>query len=222
MAAHRPSAAPRSYWPAPRRAHRSASRSASSFARPACPPGPITTLRLPRAVSRKCRTLTRTPGSPWTSPMRSTPACLPVFDGPGGKDALCQTDSNCQASTGLRCVLSAGSTRGACEVPLAVQGGGSCSASNARCVTGYHCGPIAHCDIDAALGEPCDNQTPCGVALQCSTAGTCVAKGADGSACASGAECVNGICNKSMTSAMGLCVSQVNLAPNEPFCVDSR
>jgi hypothetical protein len=149
-------------------------------------------------------------------------ACLPVFDGPGGPSASCQIDSNCMRSAGLRCVVSAASGGGVCLVPLAVQGGGSCAAANARCVTGFHCGPTAHCDIDAAVGEACSGPNPCGADLMCSSGGTCVAKSADGSACASGDECVHGICNKSMTSATGLCVSQVNIASNEPFCVDSR
>jgi hypothetical protein len=149
-------------------------------------------------------------------------ACLPVFDGPGGRDASCQNDSTCRVSTGLRCVLSAGSTQGTCQVPQAVQGGGLCSTPDARCVVGFHCGPSAHCDIDAALNETCGSQTPCGPGLKCSSAGVCGPKSADGTSCASGDECLHGICNKSTTSAMGLCVSQVNLAVNEPFCVDSR
>jgi hypothetical protein len=151
-------------------------------------------------------------------------ACLPVFDGSGGNGAACQADSDCRVSTGLRCVLSAGSSSGSCQVPQPVQGGGSCAASNAQCIAGFHCGLTAHCDIDAALGEACDSANPCGMGLLCPSAGMCVAKGADGSACTSGGDCLNGICNKSMTSAtaMGLCVSQVTLASMEPFCVDSR
>jgi hypothetical protein len=149
-------------------------------------------------------------------------ACLPVFDGPGTKDASCQSDSNCQVSAGLRCILLPGSTEGTCQIPQMVQGGGSCAASNARCVTGFHCGSTSHCDINAAVGEACDPQNPCGPDLQCSSGGTCVNKGADGSVCASGDECLHGICNKSMTSSTGLCVSQISLAPDEPFCVESR
>jgi hypothetical protein len=149
-------------------------------------------------------------------------ACLPVFDGPGRKDASCQADANCQVSTGLRCVLSAGTTQGTCQTPRPIQGGASCAAVDARCIDGYHCGSTAHCDIDGALNDICSAAVPCGAGLLCSTGAVCVAKSADGSACASGDECAHGICNKASTAAMGLCVSQVTLAPNEPFCIDSR
>jgi hypothetical protein len=149
-------------------------------------------------------------------------ACLPVFDGPDGKDANCQKDSDCQVSTGLRCILLPGSAQGTCQVPQIVQGGGVCAAMNARCIAGFHCGPTAHCDINAAVGEACSPPIPCGPDLQCSSGGVCVNKTADGSMCATDDECLHGICNKSMTSSTGLCVSQVSLAPGEPFCVDSR
>jgi hypothetical protein len=149
-------------------------------------------------------------------------ACLSVFDGPAGKDASCQSDLGCQVSSGLRCILAPGSSQGICEIPQAVQGGGSCSASNARCVTGFHCGPTAHCDINAAVGEACGAQIPCGTDLQCSSGGTCINKNVDGSMCSSADECLHGICNKASTSSTGLCVSQVSLASMEPFCIDSR
>jgi hypothetical protein len=149
-------------------------------------------------------------------------ACLPVFDGSGGNGAACQLDSDCRVSGGLRCVLSAGSSSGTCQVPQPVQGGGSCSASNAQCIAGFHCGLTANCDIDAALGQACDSTTPCGMGLLCSSTGMCAMKEADGATCVSGDECLNGLCNKAMTSATGLCVTELNLAPMEPFCVESR
>jgi hypothetical protein len=149
-------------------------------------------------------------------------AACTVFDGRGAKDAACLVDVDCQESTGLRCVLSPGSTQGTCQVPQTVQGGGSCAARSAQCVTGFHCGPTAHCDIDAATNEACNAQNPCGPGLLCSTSGICIAKAPDGSPCAAGADCLHGICNKSSTAATGLCVSQVTLSPDEPFCVESR
>jgi hypothetical protein len=148
-------------------------------------------------------------------------ACTPVFDGPGAKNATCQKDNDCQVSIGLRCVASAGSTSGSCQVPQPVQGGGSCAASEAQCISGFHCGITAHCDINAALNEACAN-IPCAPDLICSTAGTCQAKSPDGSVCASDGECLHGICNKASTQPSGLCVLQVTLAPAEPFCVESR
>jgi hypothetical protein len=148
-------------------------------------------------------------------------ACTAVFDGPGGQNAACQVDTDCKASTGLRCVLQAGSSTGTCQIPQPVMGGGSCAASNEQCIAGFHCGASAHCDADGALNENCDAPDPCGPTLTC-VSGLCAAKGADGTACATGEDCTNGICNKGSTDAMGLCVSQVVLSPTEPFCVDAR
>jgi hypothetical protein len=150
-------------------------------------------------------------------------ACTVVYNGPGAPDAACQVDTDCKVSTGLRCVLHAGSSTGTCQIPQPVQGGGSCAASDAQCVAGFHCGATAHCDIDGALNEACDAPDPCEPDLTCdATTMLCAAKGADGTACATGEDCTNGICNKGSGQAMGLCVSQVVLAPDEPFCVDSR
>jgi hypothetical protein len=149
-------------------------------------------------------------------------ACLSVFDGPGSKDATCQTDGDCKLGDGLRCVLAAGAAMGTCQVPTSVTGGGSCAAADAQCVAGFHCGPTANCDIDAMQSAPCSSVDPCAVGLLCSSANVCVPKSADGSACASNDECLNGICNEGSTATMGLCVSEVTLSPDEPFCVDSR
>lgn len=149
-------------------------------------------------------------------------ACLPVFEGPGVTGSACHVDSDCRTSTGLRCVLSAGSSQGTCQVPQMVMGGGSCAAANQQCVTGYHCGTNFYCDINAIDGAACSSQNPCAPGLLCASTGKCQAKFADGVACVSGDECLNGICNKATGAMTGLCVSQVTLAPNEPFCIDSR
>jgi hypothetical protein len=148
-------------------------------------------------------------------------ACLTVFDGPGDTDAVCFKDSDCKVSTGLRCVGAAGSSQGACEIPRDVDGGGSCSALDALCASGFHCGPTMHCDINGAMNEACDQRTPCAMNLQCSNAGLCVPRYDDGSACMTADECMHGMCDMA-TTATGVCVSELNLAPSEPFCVESR
>jgi len=148
-------------------------------------------------------------------------ACDPVFDGPGAKNAACRIDADCQESADLRCVLSAGLTTGTCQVPQKVQGGGSCATMDAQCVSGFHCGETAHCDVDASLNEPCVT-IPCAPDLICSEAGTCMAKAQDGATCASDEECLHGICNRASTLPMGLCVSQIALSLSDPFCVEAR
>lgn len=148
-------------------------------------------------------------------------ACMTVFDGPGDRDAACFEDTDCIVSRGLRCVGATGSSKGACEVPREMEGGGSCSATDALCTRGYHCGPTLHCDINAAMNEACDDRTPCGMYLQCSSAGLCVPRFADGSTCTTADECMHGMCD-SPTTSTGVCVSELNLAPSEPFCIESR
>jgi hypothetical protein len=150
-------------------------------------------------------------------------ACVEVFEGAGITNASCVADSDCKVGMGLRCVTGSAGTS-TCQVPQSVTGGGSCQASDQQCVTGYHCGSTAHCDIDGAVNDPCSATLPCGVGLMCdtTTTNTCIAKGADGTACTTGDQCANGICSIAMNTASGLCVSQVTLAPNEPFCIDAR
>jgi hypothetical protein len=149
-------------------------------------------------------------------------ACGPVFSGPGAQGAPCQVDTDCQSSGGLQCVLAPASAQGTCQVPMMVEGGGSCAQPNQQCVSGFHCGVTANCDIDRLAGEPCDPNDPCGVGLACAASGMCQSKSPDGTTCTSGDECLNGICNKGATATTGLCVSEITLSPTEPFCTDSR
>jgi hypothetical protein len=155
-----------------------------------------------------------------------TNGCIQVFEGNGMTNASCVADSDCQVGSGLRCVTSSAGTS-TCQVPVAVSGGGKCDAPNEQCLAGFHCGTSAHCDQDGVVNDPCSALAPCGSTLLCAiptgaTTGTCVNKSADGSACTSASDCTNGICDIAQTMATGLCVSQLTLAPNEPFCVDAR
>ncbi|HMI86883.1 MAG TPA: hypothetical protein VK550_22470 [Polyangiaceae bacterium] len=147
--------------------------------------------------------------------------CAAVFDGPGAANATCRQDVECKVSAGLRCVLRGGSDTGTCQVPDRVMGGGSCSSPSQSCIAGFHCGATQHCDINAQLGEPCTEALPCIETSRC-IAGKCEKKLDDGSPCASDQECVNALCARGTSSAQGRCVSQVTLAPNEPFCLDTQ
>ena len=150
-------------------------------------------------------------------------ACALVYDGPGGVGATCQGDADCSVSDGLRCVLAGGTAGGTCQVPERVQGGGLCTTPKQLCVDGFHCGPTLHCDINSQVGDPCNVVTlPCVVTALCGANGVCVAKLPDGARCTRDGECVHDICARGSNSPEGLCVTQMNLAPNEPFCVDAR
>jgi hypothetical protein len=147
--------------------------------------------------------------------------CVRVFDGPGLANATCQRDAECKVSAELRCVPAGGSDTGTCQVPQRVQGGGSCATPSQLCIDGFHCGPSQHCDINSQVGEPCSAVLPCVETAQCSAA-TCVSKFSDGTACTNDDECLHALCARGTGTAQGLCVAQMTLAPNEPFCIDAR
>jgi hypothetical protein len=146
-------------------------------------------------------------------------ACLAVFDGPGSANAACQSDVECKVSSGLRCVIS--TTMGSCQVPERVQGGGVCSTPSQQCIEGFHCGLSQHCDVNGNIGDPCSNVLPCVQGAQCTTY-MCVSKFNDGTPCTSDDQCLHGLCARGTGTAQGLCVAEMTLAPNEPFCVDAR
>jgi hypothetical protein len=146
--------------------------------------------------------------------------CAGVFDGPGLANAPCKQDGDCKMSAGLKCVWRSVDT-GTCQVPERVQGGGTCSAPNQLCVPGYHCGATQHCDVNGQVGEGCNDALPCVESARC-IAALCVKKFEDGRACSNDEECLSSLCARGVSSPMGLCVSQMTLAPNEPFCMDAR
>jgi hypothetical protein len=154
---------------------------------------------------------------------KTSDVCALLFDGPGTAGAMCQGDVDCKVGDGLRCVLGGGSQSGTCQVPERVQGGGLCSMPKQLCADGFHCGATFHCDINSQVGEPCNDVfLPCAESALCGANGVCVAKFPDATPCTRDGECLNDICARGSSSPQGLCVTQMNLAPNEPFCVDAR
>lgn len=149
--------------------------------------------------------------------------CSLVFEGPGSANDPCQTDADCRVGSGLRCVLAGGTSDGTCQIPERIQGGGLCSTPKQLCIDGFHCGATLHCDINSQIGEPCNDVIlPCGRTGLCGANGVCIAKLADGTRCTRDDECLHDICARGSSTTEGLCVTQMNLAPNEPFCVDAR
>lgn len=149
-------------------------------------------------------------------------SCAAVFDGPGVANATCKKHIDCKVSSGLRCVLPGGSDTGTCQIPQRVQGGGSCASPSQLCIDGFHCGITMHCDINSQVGEPCSDTLPCVEAARCMASGLCEKKFDDGTVCTDDGECLHDLCARGTTSPQGLCVSQMTLAPNEPFCIDAR
>lgn len=159
--------------------------------------------------------------------------CSLVFNGTSGKDSSCSSSADCDQNQGLKCIPAPSSAAdagpvpatGTCQVPKPAQGGESCAAADALCVTGFHCGSSSHCDINSAKGEPCSSTLPCQASLQClapflapSGASACQDKYPNRTACTdpTGAECLNGICM--LATAGRICASQITLSPSEPTC----
>jgi len=149
-------------------------------------------------------------------------ACGLVYGGTGAKGSTCSNNADCKQSDGLRCVAhaaagssDAGAAEGTCQVPVSVAAGNSCSAVDAECADGYHCGSSSHCDADGKAGDQCDAVAICATGFQC-LAAKCTAKTADGLACTVDNDCANGLC---ITAASGkICASVEILSPSEPFC----
>lgn len=149
-------------------------------------------------------------------------ACLVVFDGMSGAGQSCGTDSDCQVSTGLRCLLAPASTSGTCQIPVPVAGGEKCDAPAAKCMDGFHCGASMHCDADGAGGDTCSATAPCGTGLSCSGAMQCMPKKSDGATCTQDTDCMNQLCDKGSSPASGVCTSQIIFSTMEAFCVGIR
>jgi hypothetical protein len=153
-------------------------------------------------------------------------ACALVFSGTVAKGSPCSVDADCRQADGLGCVVHAaapvegGSSGppGICQVPVSVSAGQSCTAVDAVCAAGYHCGLTSHCDADGQAGEACGLTAPCATGFQCASTGLCEAKIADGKACTTGTECAHGIC----LEGANLCAPVFQLSSAEQFCVDAR
>jgi hypothetical protein len=161
-------------------------------------------------------------------------ACAPLFSGTGVKDSPCRVDEDCKLSDGYKCILmtiaapdggaDGGETTvtGSCQVPKTVSGGDSCAEIDSFCPEGYHCGVQKYCIANSLEGQMCSESLPCKPTLKCSATGTCELKLPDSSSCMVDDDCTNDICLKSPTASSGLCVSQITLAPSEPFCTSAR
>jgi hypothetical protein len=154
-------------------------------------------------------------------------ACGLVFSGSAAKGAACSADADCKQSDNLRCVVHAatatvspdgGTAEGTCQVPTTVGAGQSCSAAEAVCVDGFHCGSTSHCDADGEIGESCSAVAPCDATLKCASNGLCAAKLADNQPCSvtNPGECASGMCIAGAT--VTVCASSWVLSLSEPFC----
>ncbi len=148
-------------------------------------------------------------------------ACLPVFSKRQGEGAVCTASTDCDASSGLRCLSKLGSLDGVCGAPVVVSAGESCAAPTAVCDVGFYCDPkVSHCLANPKENEACSAGSPCASDFYCTDpdAGVCVAKTKNGLDCLSDGVCAGGFCVGATDNAPGKCSSTLALSITSTSC----
>lgn len=151
-----------------------------------------------------------------------TQDCITVFNKGGTQGMRCEADTDCDTSTGLKCVLHAGA--GQCAVPQIVGAGLSCAAVNAACDVGLYCDSGLHCVEGNAAGQVCSTTIPCKTGLRCSAKGACAARLGNGAACTEDEECLGdgslggGFCTKARGQTTGTCTSVLQISALSSSC----
>jgi hypothetical protein len=148
-------------------------------------------------------------------------ACLPVFSKKQGDGAVCSAGTDCDAASGLSCLVKLGSLQGVCGAPTVVAGGESCAAPTATCDAGFYCDPkVSHCLANPKENEVCSSGAPCASDFYCTDtdAGTCTLKTKNGLDCTSDALCAGGFCVGATAAAPGKCSSTLPLTITSTSC----
>lgn len=148
-------------------------------------------------------------------------ACLPVFSKRQSEGAVCVASTDCDASTGLLCLVKLGSLDGICGAPTVVSAGESCAGPTDVCDAGFYCDPkVSHCLANPKENEPCSAGSPCASEFYCTDpdAGVCVAKTKNGLDCLSDGVCAGGFCVGATAAAPGKCSSTLPLTITSASC----
>lgn len=149
--------------------------------------------------------------------------CNQLVHGPGGVNATCNVDADCNGPRGLVCVVKGGA--GTCQEPEVVDGGFDCSEPQQVCEDGFYCN-TENCVAYRRLGANCSSDSECGPEAYCdivppATQNVCIGRGSVGDACQTGRECVSQICLE-LANGNSSCLNRVRLSPSEPLCDDLR
>lgn len=147
-----------------------------------------------------------------------TTACLPVFNRGRSVGSACSADSDCDVGGQLLCVLHAG--KGSCQIPVAANGGESCSAAAAQCVDGFFCDGGNHCVAAGGAGDKCGGGHSCGSGLRCDAGSKlCQAQFPNTHECNDNADCAGGFClGAGATSVGGTCAASLTYAFGGSSC----
>lgn len=148
-------------------------------------------------------------------------ACLPVFSKEGPEGASCTADTDCDAVSGLRCVVKLNALSGVCGKPVEVAGGEDCSDPLAVCGDVFYCDPqVSHCLKRPEMDQTCSSGVPCSADYYCTDvdAGTCLVKTKNGQGCTKDGLCQGGFCVGATDGAPGVCSSTLPLQINAAVC----
>jgi hypothetical protein len=152
--------------------------------------------------------------------------CDMLLAGTGDVGDECRETNECDTTVDLKCVIKFGETRGECQEPKEVKGGGRCSEDDSVCVEGFFCDG-SHCLEESPLNETCDAETPCAEGLRCiveteGEPGKCEPKLEAGDECETDAECASGICDRNEEEIddgdPGYCVAFLELGRRVDMC----
>jgi hypothetical protein len=147
-------------------------------------------------------------------------ACLPVFNNGGEMGHACTADTDCDAGSGLSCVVHG--TTGTCQTPLTVMGGETCTDPSSECTTDFFCDTTGHCISDPLKDGMCSDSVPCATGLRCVSM-ACQAQLQDGSTCMQDTDCVGGFClTGTGVQGAGVCSSMYTFSITSASCTDFR
>jgi hypothetical protein len=153
--------------------------------------------------------------------------CDKLLSGSGKAGSECNENKDCNTLDGLECIIRFGETRGECQEPRLVTGGGRCASADSVCKEADQYCNGTNCVAKSLEDEPCDASTPCDDTTMCEIQegeeeGVCVARRRNGDACTSDGECRSALCDRNEDEEEGFCVDTLELTVRVDICESFR
>lgn len=148
--------------------------------------------------------------------------CDKLLSGSGKAGKDCNQNKDCSTIDGLECVKQYGETRGQCQKPRLVPGGGRCSNADSVCQEGQYCNG-SNCVAKSEEGEICSETVPCDESTRCvieeeETEGECTERKDNGERCKVDEECISNLCDRNASESEGYCVEALRLTVRVDMC----
>lgn len=144
--------------------------------------------------------------------------CSRIVTGTRAVGQSCDTNNDCDRSTGVECVRRGGTRGGTCQTPEVVGAGQACTDLAETCPAGFFCDG-SNCIATLDVGSACQNDVQCEPGY-CSADDVCVARLSVGSDCTSDNECESQLCYAA--NGESTCADLIRLSPAEDMCSDLR